>query len=254
MQSLRDVVYVEFYDVLEEDNFDPKVRQPMSNLRLLSHKTFEVKDLPFDKMNFVGSYSLLMPIDFCKKVAEFKFTARFHRALPLDLICKPLRKNTGYMLNSRLIFSKEFAINHDKALDKTNIWCTIKNLTQPEKSPETSQRLFFGKEILDFGENFVKVDDEIQFTFYCKDPMKADQPDENCPPFSTYHFKVTAPDAEKGTGPGFQQIAGHCLSELIEPVETWRATMASLDFNYIEDGSLGFSSLARNNKLTKTRQ
>jgi len=48
VQSLRDVVYIEFYDVLEEDNFDPKVKQPMSNLRLLSHKTFEVKDLPFD--------------------------------------------------------------------------------------------------------------------------------------------------------------------------------------------------------------
>lgn len=48
VQSLRDVVYVEFYDVLEEADFDPKVQQPMSNLRLLSHKTFEVKDLPFE--------------------------------------------------------------------------------------------------------------------------------------------------------------------------------------------------------------
>jgi hypothetical protein len=48
VDSLRDVVYVEFYDVLAEEDFDPKKRQPMSNLRLLSHKTFEVKDLPFD--------------------------------------------------------------------------------------------------------------------------------------------------------------------------------------------------------------
>ena len=75
VQSLRDVVYVEFYDVLEETDFDPKVKQPMSNLRLLSHKTFEVKDLPFDESDFVESYSLLMPIDYSKKVAEFKFTA-----------------------------------------------------------------------------------------------------------------------------------------------------------------------------------
>jgi len=26
VQSLRDLVYVEFYDVLEEENFDPKVK------------------------------------------------------------------------------------------------------------------------------------------------------------------------------------------------------------------------------------
>jgi hypothetical protein len=90
VQSLRDLVYVEFYDVLEEDNFDPKVKQPMSNLRLLSHSTFEVKDLPFDKNNNVESYSLLMPIDFSKKVAEFRFVAKFCRALPMNVICKPL--------------------------------------------------------------------------------------------------------------------------------------------------------------------
>jgi hypothetical protein len=95
----------------------------MSNLRLLSHTTFEVKDLPFDGDNNVESYSLLMPIDFAKKVAEFKFVAKFCRALPMNLISKPLEEYTGYMLTSRLIFNKEFAINHDKLLDKANIWC-----------------------------------------------------------------------------------------------------------------------------------
>lgn len=77
VQSLRDLVYIEFYDVLEEDNFDPKVKQPMSNLRLLSHKTFEVKDLPFDSEDLVDNYSVLMPIEFSKKVAEFKFSCHF---------------------------------------------------------------------------------------------------------------------------------------------------------------------------------
>lgn len=107
----------------------------MSNLRLLSHKTFEVKDLPFDKNNEVDSYSLLMPIDFSKKVAEFKFIAKFCRALPMNVICKPLEQYTGYMLTSRLIFNKEFALNHDKNLDKANVWCQIKNLSQPKKAP-----------------------------------------------------------------------------------------------------------------------
>jgi hypothetical protein len=36
---------------LNEDSFDPKVVQPIENLRLLSLKTFEVKDLPFDDKN-----------------------------------------------------------------------------------------------------------------------------------------------------------------------------------------------------------
>ena len=69
VENIKDVVYIEFYDVLNEDNFDPKVKQPMENLRLLSHKTFEVKDLPFDDTNFVPEYSVLMPISKCKKVA-----------------------------------------------------------------------------------------------------------------------------------------------------------------------------------------
>lgn len=111
VQSLRDVVYVEFYDVLEEENFDPKVKQPMSNLRMLSHKTFEVKDLPFDKESFVDGYSVLMPIDYSKKVAEFKFTAEFNRAVPLDMVSKPLEGApagvpvlAGYVLTARAIF------------------------------------------------------------------------------------------------------------------------------------------------------
>tara|TARA_B110000285_G_scaffold230223_1_gene296435 strand:- start:1980 stop:2513 length:534 start_codon:yes stop_codon:yes gene_type:complete len=121
VDSLRDVVYVEFYDVLAEEDFDPKKAQPMSNLRLLSHKTFEVKDLPFDKENNVQCYSLLLPIDFCHKVAEFKFVSKFERALDKSQVGKPMKSSSGYMLTSRLIFDKQFAINHDVALDKTNI-------------------------------------------------------------------------------------------------------------------------------------
>jgi hypothetical protein len=62
VENIKDVVYIELYDVLNEDNFDPKIKQPMENLRLLATKTFEVKDLPFEKDCFVESYSVLMPI------------------------------------------------------------------------------------------------------------------------------------------------------------------------------------------------
>mgnify|MGYP006124797957 CR=1 FL=1 len=46
----------------------------MSNLRMLSNKTFEVKDIPFDGESFVEKYSVLMPVEYSKKVAEFNFT------------------------------------------------------------------------------------------------------------------------------------------------------------------------------------
>lgn len=113
VHSLRDVVYIEFYDVLNEEDFDPKVRQPMSNLRMLSNKTFEVKDLPFDGESFVEKYSVLMPVEYSKKVAEFNFTAQFRKSVPPELVARPLvgapegvPVTMGYVLTARTIFEK----------------------------------------------------------------------------------------------------------------------------------------------------
>jgi len=54
------------------------------------------------------------------------------------------------MLSARVIFEKEFALNHDKCLDKTNIQCKIKNITN-ETLPMQKTRLFFNKEVLPLG-------------------------------------------------------------------------------------------------------
>ena len=62
------------------------------------------------------------------------------------------------MLSSRIIFQKEFALNHDKCLDKTNILCKIKNITN-ETLPIQKTRLFFNKEVLPLGQIFIKVGD-----------------------------------------------------------------------------------------------
>ena len=128
MQSLRDTVYIEFFDVLNEDDFDPKVRQPMSNLRMLSHKTFEVKDLPFDQECFVEKYTVLMPVEYSSKVAEFCFTAQFKKSVPPEMIARPLigapegvPVRMGYVLSVKAIFDKKFAMSHDKDLDKVNL-------------------------------------------------------------------------------------------------------------------------------------
>ena len=51
IDSINDKVYVEFYDVLDEQAFDSKAsnaRSNLKNLKLLSHRIFDVRDLPFD--------------------------------------------------------------------------------------------------------------------------------------------------------------------------------------------------------------
>ena len=50
IDSINDKVYVEFYDVLDEKAFDAKNNQGtnLSNLKLLSYKVFDVRDLPFN--------------------------------------------------------------------------------------------------------------------------------------------------------------------------------------------------------------
>lgn len=75
VENRKDTVYIEFYDVLSEEDFDPKVKQKESNLRLLSSETFEVKDLPFDGEGTVENFSLLLPVSSCGKVAEFTLRA-----------------------------------------------------------------------------------------------------------------------------------------------------------------------------------
>ena len=59
-QSIRDNVYVEFYDVLEEENFDPKKDQPIQNLRLIDCKKVMIRDLPFDDNNVVEEFTVKM--------------------------------------------------------------------------------------------------------------------------------------------------------------------------------------------------
>ena len=51
IDSINDKVYIEFYDVLDERAFDAKAgnaRTDLSNLKLLSHKIFDVRDFPFN--------------------------------------------------------------------------------------------------------------------------------------------------------------------------------------------------------------
>jgi len=47
----------------------------MSNLRLLSQKIFDVRDLPFNAANEVKGFRILMPVERSGNVATFTFDA-----------------------------------------------------------------------------------------------------------------------------------------------------------------------------------
>ena len=79
IDSYYDKAVVSFYDVINEEAFDSKkaIRNDMSNLRLLSHKIFDVRDLPFDKQNQAKDFRILMPVEQSGNVASFTFNGEF---------------------------------------------------------------------------------------------------------------------------------------------------------------------------------
>ena len=87
------------------------------------------------------------------------------------------------------------------------------------------------------------VGDTIKLSFYVKDAYKEDWSDDDIRPFSHYAFEVTEQ--------GFKTISGQVSEEMLEDVVTWQAKMTAMELNYIEDGTLGMSSLSHNKKLEK---
>ena len=53
IDSIADKLYVEFYDVLNEDGFNAKFasRTDMNNFKMLGHAIIDAKDVPFDAVN-----------------------------------------------------------------------------------------------------------------------------------------------------------------------------------------------------------
>ena len=80
VDSYFDKVYVEFYDVVNEAAFDPrnrKSRTDLSNLRLLSLRIFDIRDLPFDKHGLAENFRLLMPVAQSGQMAAFSLSGMF---------------------------------------------------------------------------------------------------------------------------------------------------------------------------------
>mgnify|MGYP003346602358 CR=1 FL=1 len=53
IDSINDKVFVDFYDVLDEESFDPRkaISNDSSNLKLLSQRIFDIRDFPFKRNN-----------------------------------------------------------------------------------------------------------------------------------------------------------------------------------------------------------
>jgi hypothetical protein len=75
----------------------------MGNLRLLSQKIFDVRDLPFNNQNEVQDFRVLMPVERSGNVATFTFNAKFTASVPLESINKTLVANRPYMFYFRMI-------------------------------------------------------------------------------------------------------------------------------------------------------
>ena len=56
------------------------------------------------------------------------------------------------------------------------------------------------------------------------------------------------------TEEGFKTVTGFSHDEKITKIETWKAFMTTLNFNFIEDGSNGLTSLSYNNQQMKIAQ
>lgn len=71
IDSLNEKVYLEFYDVLDEQKFNPKDHNSNNpnNLKLLALKIFDVKDFAFDANGLCQDHRVLVPVDRSGNVA-----------------------------------------------------------------------------------------------------------------------------------------------------------------------------------------
>ena len=158
IDSINDKVYIEFFDVINEDAFNPKVAasNDVSNLKLLSHRIFDVRDFPFNKLGITKGFRILMPVEHSGNVANFCFNADFVRAVPIEDVEKPIEGTRLYLMLFRMIQTCKQTMHHSKELDTSHLIADIKNLTRPSQA---SRRLFFNKEIFLIGSLNVKLND-----------------------------------------------------------------------------------------------
>lgn len=191
VDSYFDKVYVEFYDVVNESAFDPrntKSRTDLSNLKLLSHKIFDIRDLPFNSHGLAEGFRLLMPVAQSGNMAAFTISAMFQRNVPQEYVERPLLIGQRYILILRMLRTVKEALHYHKDLDANNIVAEVRNSSHVD-GKAVSKRLFFNKEILVIGDLVFGVNDTIKITFSLKRTDADGNP--NLVPFVTNEYLVS---------------------------------------------------------------
>lgn len=180
IDSINDKVFIEFFDVLKEEAFDPKTANDMSNLKFLSQTIFEVRDFPFGLDGSCHGFKVLLPIEHSGNVASLLFNASFIRSVPSEDVEKPLVAQTLYLLFFRMIQTTKEMFHHHKDLDTSVLFCEVRNLTRQSSA---QRRLFFNKEILEIGYVQGMLLDRIQVTF-----MIRRSGEDTSVPFEIQHY------------------------------------------------------------------
>jgi len=221
IDSINDKVYLEFYDIIKETAFDPKLANSndLSNMKLLATKVFDVKDFAFDSNNICKAHKVRLPIELSGNVATFEFNATFTRMVPIDQMRQSLVVNKPYLLFVKMIQTVRQCFHHHKDLDLSYLTLDVRNTTRENIS--CNRRLFFNKEIYPIGFISAMLGDTVKLTFSVKK-------DEDVTPFAIYEFTL--------------QSGGLTSSEKLQtaqiiPLSTWYANTQTFPVNFTADGN-----------------
>ena len=106
IDSINDKVYLEFYDIVDEQAFSNSQGgvNDLKNLKLLALHIFDVKDFAFSKPDCLcENHTVLMPVEQSGNVAKFVFSAQFQPFVEAKYINQPLKPKDNYLLFLKLI-------------------------------------------------------------------------------------------------------------------------------------------------------
>lgn len=236
-QSPNERIYLEFYQILSEEAFDPAAaRTNFSSMRLIQQITVPLKHVPFKREVFDGieysvaqdhTFLINMP-DSSGLVAEMGFDFRYMIQVAPELRCRPIGfRNDSVLFFKMVQLDDEFAFHHDKDLDKHVFSMRVENLTS---SLVIEKRLFFNKANYQIGFINVSQNDEIEITTTVIKNGQTSLASEDAKPevIQKYKFQVQ--------GEYLRGKSENCAMSPPVQLLTWAPTQISMLLNYDGQG------------------
>ncbi|CDW87445.1 UNKNOWN [Stylonychia lemnae] len=166
-QSLNERIQIEFYQILSEEAFNPEAKNNFKNLRLINHILLPLKFIPFDQdYALADNYNILTNLNKSGQVAQLTFKFMYQMQVPeerLFLENKPSNfQITGGFLFIKMVQNEDFALHHEKDLDKYVFSLEVINET---KQQSYSKRLFFSKTLQQIGFVDLRIGDKMKLRF-----------------------------------------------------------------------------------------